>query len=289
MSVDLRVCALSVGLFAVSGCTAFLPVRNDGRIPLAACTWVEDAPAIQAAGFDAWEWTVSSALMPDKSDAEWAPVREKILAAPIPLVSCNGFIPGRFSLSNPLVSHDEPLAYAEKACRRADAIGLKYIVFGSGGARRIPDNVPYSVGRARFVSFCKALASRIADCKVTICLEPLNRREVNLLNTVAEGIGLVDEIDSPRIQLLADLYHMSCENEKPDSLRRAGPRLRHCHIAERAKRTWPGIAGDDFTPYFDALRDIGYRGFVSIEGSLPNATPDLRAKCYRCLNSMLNP
>lgn len=282
-------CALTVGCLAVAGCQS-VSSRYEGSIPIAACAWgVEDAAELQSIGFTAFEWTVSSALMPDKSDAEWAPVKAKILASKCPLISCNGFLPGHFHVSDPYISYNEALDYAVKACRRADAIGLKYIVFGSGGARRIPDNVPYSVGRARFVSFCKALASRIADCKVTICLEPLNRREVNLLNTVAEGIGLVDEIDSPRIQLLADLYHMSCENEKPDSLRRAGPRLRHCHIAERAKRTWPGIAGDDFTPYFDALRDIGYRGFVSIEGSLPNATPDLRAKCYRCLNSMLNP
>lgn len=292
MSVDLRVCALSVGLFAVSGCTAFLPVRNDGRIPLAACTWVEDAPAIQAAGFDAWEWTVSSALMPDKSDAEWAPVRAKILAAPIPLVSCNGFIPGRFSLSNPLVSHDEPLAYAEKACRRADAIGLKYIVFGSGGARRIPDDVDPDVGRARFISFCRALAVRIADCKVTIVLEPLNRREVNLLNTVADGIGMVDAIGSPRFRLLADLFHMAREHEGPESIRRAGPRLCHVHIAEAANRTWPGVDGDDFTPYFKALRDIGYQGCVSIEASLPAPRPEevpaLRAKCFTHLDHMLN-
>ena len=55
------------------------------------------------------------------------------------------------------------------------------------------------------------------------------------------------------------------ENEGPDALVDAGPLLRHVHIAEKDRRTPPGVAGDDFRPYLRALRRAGYAGDISIE------------------------
>ena len=69
----------------------------------------------------------------------------------------------------------------------------------------------------------------------------------------------------PNVGITADLFHMLREGESADALRNAGSLIRHVHIAERDNRTPPGEAGDDFRPYFGALRDIGYDGLVSIE------------------------
>ena len=46
--------------------------------------------------------------------------------------------------------------------------------------------------------------------------------------------------------------------------------LRHVHVAEGRERTYPGIAGDDFRPFFRALKQAGYGGRMSIEGKPPN-------------------
>jgi hypothetical protein len=47
---------------------------------------------------------------------------------------------------------------------------------------------------------------------------------------------------------------------------RFGHLLRHAHIAEKEKRTAPGVQGDDFRPYLRALQEINYTGALAIEG-----------------------
>jgi sugar phosphate isomerase/epimerase len=58
---------------------------------------------------------------------------------------------------------------------------------------------------------------------------------------------------------------MMREAETPESIERCGRLIRHCHIAEKDKRTPPGTAGDDFKPFLKALNRIGYRGRMSLE------------------------
>jgi len=124
-------------------------------------------------------------------------------------------------------------------------------------------------GKEQFIDFCRKLGDRIQNLKVTIVLEPLNKGETNLLNSVTEGIEYVDTIARPRIQLLADFYHMMKEDEGPDAIRKAGARIRHCHIAELEGRKAPGTKGEDLSGYFKALRDIGYTGGASCECGWP--------------------
>lgn len=238
-------------------------------IRFGSCSEFKYAQDVLDAGFDYFEGGVSEFLMPDKTDEEWNAFLAKAQEAKLTPEACNGFIPGSFRLTGETADHDPALDYAEKACRRADIMSVKFIVFGSGGARAVPEGFDYSKARAQFIDFCKKLAARIADCKVTVVLEPLNSKECNFLNSVDEGIGFVDEINSPKIQLLADFYHMGVDGEGPESIVKAGKRIMHCHIAETDGRTAPGMKGQDFSPFFDALKKIDYNGRVSCECNWP--------------------
>ena len=70
---------------------------------------------------------------------------------------------------------------------------------------------------------------------------------------------------SPNIAVIADFFHMAREAEPVTDIVDAADKLVHCHIAEVGNRTPPGVDGDDFTPYFKALKQIGYDGRISIE------------------------
>lgn len=270
--------ALGIGVLAL-GSFGVIAARKalKRRIRFGVCTSLKAAPELKAAGFDFIEGGVADYLQPTKTDADFAPRLTELRASPLPPRSCNGFIPGTFRLTGPAADHAAALPYALAACRHADAAGISYIVFGSGGARRCPAGFPVAKARDQFIDFCRKLAAKIKDFKVTIVLEPLNKSETNLLNTVAEGIDYVDAIDSPRVQLLADYYHMQKANESPDSIRKAGSRIRHVHVAELADRMAPGTTGQSFKPLFDALRDIGYSGGVSCECGWPKTN---RAEAY---------
>lgn len=248
----------------------FIAMANaTSPIKLGICASPDRAEKVKAAGFDFIECGVSGQLKPDVDDVKFAPDLAKLTNSALPIQSCNGFIPAKFKLTGPTVDHDAALAYAEIACQRADKANIPFIVLGSGKARQTPDGFSPAEGKKQFIAFCQALGKRIANCRVTIVLEPLNKGETNLLNSVAEGIDYVDAINHPRIQLLADFYHMLKENEPADSIRKAGNRIRHCHIAELQGRKAPGTANEDLSAFFKALRDIHYTGGVSCECSWP--------------------
>jgi len=240
-----------------------------GSIKLGICSIPDRAEKLKAAGFEFIECGVARILKPDMPDADFAPEIEALKACALPIRSCNGFIPGKFRLTGPDTTHDEALAYAVTACRRAEAIGIPHIVLGSGAARKIPDGFDTVKAKAQFIEFCQKLGERIKDLKLTIVLEPLNKGETNILNSVTEGISYVDGIRHPRVQLLADFYHMLKESEGPEAIRQAGRRIRHCHIAELEGRKAPGTKGEDLSGYFKALKDINYNGGVSCECGWP--------------------
>lgn len=245
--------------------------QTDGKqkILLGICSSPNRAEKLKEAGFEFIECGVAGTFKPETPDADFAPEIDKLKVCALPIRSCNGFIPGKFRLTGPDTTHNEALEYAFTACRRADAVGIPYIVLGSGAARKIPEGFDAETAKGQFVDFCQKLGERIKDLKVTIVLEPLNKGETNLLNSVTEGTSYVDAIKHPRIQLLADFYHMLREDEGPDAIRKAGGRILHCHIAELEGRKAPGTKGEDLSGYFKALKDINYSGGVSCECGWP--------------------
>lgn len=106
------------------------------------------------------------------------------------------------------------------------------------------------------------------DCGVWYCLEVVNRYEQYLLNTAEEGIAYVDSLNSPRLKLLLDTFHMNIEEDDiPGAIRRVGGRLAHFHVGEPNRRL-PGQGKDGRMPWkgiFTALRDVGYIGIITME------------------------
>ena len=102
---------------------------------------------------------------------------------------------------------------------------------------------------------------------VVISLEPLNTKECNFINSVAEGGEIVRAVNHENFRLLADIYHMLMENESPSNINKYGDLLYHTHIAEKTGRTAPGVNNEDFTPYLKALKEVKYEGRMAIECS----------------------
>ena len=271
--------AAGVAAGAVAECACARGGEKKGRMLFGVCCGPDQVAQLKEIGYDFWEWNGAAAFIPTKSDEEWKRHRdEHILSAPLPIRSVNGFLPGNFRLTGPKASFEEPLKYAETLCRRADEVGLKTVVFGSGGARNVPGDIcgpkeqkPLpEKGVEQYTEFCRQLAARISDLKVCVVIEPLRPNESNIVNYVWQGLQIVEDVNSPRIQQLADLFHMIMGREPADSIVQAGCRLKHVHIAEKETRQYPGKDDYDFSPYFAALRKIGYSGGVSCECGWPS-------------------
>jgi sugar phosphate isomerase/epimerase len=96
-------------------------------------------------------------------------------------------------------------------------------------------------------------------------MESLNRSETNFGNRLTDCVRFARAVDHPNFKLVADFYHMLREEEGPEALAAAGSLVVHCHIAEKAERTPPGKAGDDFRPFLRQLRKLDYNGRISLE------------------------
>lgn len=229
------------------------------------CTGLNNSGILISAGFSYLEEGVRNFLIPEKSDGDFEKKLILLKSAGIPVESCNSFLPGELKCLGPEIHHEAILRFAETAFRRASLSGIKVIVFGSGGSRAIPDGFSREKARSQFINLCRQMGPIAKKYDVTVCLEPLNKKECNFINSVSEGGEIVKDVNHKNIKLLADIYHMRMENEGPESIIKYGHLLRHVHIAEKEGRSAPGTHGEDFGPYFAALKKVNYTGRISIE------------------------
>ena len=181
---------------------------------------------------------------------------------------CLELVKKRFGTVNgdPDFDIEMAVAYTEVAMRRAAEVGIKVTVLGSGWARSYPEGFSRDEAERQFVTLLKRMGAIAKKYGVVIAIEPLRKQECNFINTVQEGYEIAKKVGSPNVKVNADIYHMMQEGESPQSLINAGRKyIANVHIAENARRTPPGTDGDDFTPYFRALKKIKYNGSISIE------------------------
>jgi sugar phosphate isomerase/epimerase len=231
------------------------------------CTGISSNGILASAGFSYVEEAVRNFLVPAEDEAAFQAKYALLKESRLPVEACNNFIPWNMKSVGPAAVHDDILKFAETAFRRAEIAGVKTIVFGSGGSRAIPEDFSKEKAKEQFIDLCKRMAVVAEKYHVVVSLEPLNAKECNFINSVAEGGGIVEAVNHMNFRLLADIYHMLRENESPSSITRYSHFLYHTHIAENVGRSAPGVNKEDFTAYFRALKDAKYEGRMSIECS----------------------
>jgi sugar phosphate isomerase/epimerase len=156
----------------------------------------------------------------------------------------------------------EYLVELARCCRD---LGGDLMVFGSPAQRRIPAGATRAEATAHAADTFGRAMPGIADCGVKLCLEPLSPPEADFTNTCAEAVELLDRVNHPNFVLHLDVKAMATdEAPAPELIRRHAPRTGHFHANDPNKRG-PGFGSTDFVPIFQALRDSGYRGWVSVE------------------------
>jgi sugar phosphate isomerase/epimerase len=127
------------------------------------------------------------------------------------------------------------------------------------------------------VDALKESCSQAAAKDVRLAMEPINRYETDLFNTVEESLRLLEQVGADNFGLLLDTFHMNIEEPSIEaSIRMAGDRIFHFHVAD-SNRWHPGAGHIDFHRLLEVLHGTGYRGYVSAE-ILPLPDPDTCAE-----------
>ncbi len=170
------------------------------------------------------------------------------------------------------VKHRLHLTDPDAAARRRGAPAIIGSMQGRWG-----DGVTRAQALAWLAEALEELGPRAAAHGAPLLYEPLNRYETNLLNRVDDTLSFLKPLRARNVKLLCDLFHMNIEEAGiRDALRLTGPQLGHIHFAD-SNRHAIGFGHTDIAPVVQALRDIGYAGYISGE-VLPLPDGDTAAK-----------
>jgi len=164
-------------------------------------------------------------------------------------------------------------AYLVELARCCRDLGGELMVFGSPAQRNRLAGISHERAMLFAADLLRSIMPALADLNVKLCFEPLTAAETDFCNTTADGQRLVEMIDHPYCLLHLDVKAMSSDAEAtvPELIRKYSPRLGHFHANDPNKRG-PGSGKVDFRPIFQALADVGYQGWVSVE--VFDYTPD---------------
>lgn len=233
---------------------------------------------------------VSFSALADAPDEDVQKLADECKKHGILCLSANGFIPGRIKVTGPDADDAVILDYLEKSFEKLSVLGLKSVIFGSGGARNIPEGFDRQKAKEQIIHFLRDLVAPLAEkYGVIIGIEELNDRESNILNTCAEAMEYVRAVNSPYVRLLVDLYHVDLMGESVASLADYRGYVSHVHIASASQKRNVPTSNDpeDYEEFFRTLKAAEYEsGAISLEGNYPNGFENDTRAAFEYLRSV---
>jgi sugar phosphate isomerase/epimerase len=223
----------------------------------------------------------------DVSAARRAELRAQAADSGIEIIGLHWLLAGTnsFHLTSPdatvRANTVDYIGYLAEATRD---LGGDLMVFGSPKQRSRLAGVSREQAFDWAAAVFRSVMPRVADCGVTICMEPLSPAETDFINTCAEAKDLIDAVGHRNFSLHLDVKAMYSESiPATELIRQYGPIAHHFH-ANDANRRGPGFGDVDFGPIFQALRESGYKRWVSVE--VFDYTPDPETITTRSIEYM---
>jgi D-psicose/D-tagatose/L-ribulose 3-epimerase len=246
-----------------------------GKIEIGVCTKCENLSKVAAHGFDYID--PPAAEVAAMSDATFESFKRQVLVSPIRCEAFNSFV-RTLRVVGDEVNETALRNYMELALDRCRQLGATVVVWGSAGSRNVPPGFSRQRAWKQIKSFLR-LADEVAGPRqIVVAIEPLRIQESNIINTGAEALKLVYEVNRPNIRMIIDYYHMRVMHEDPEIVWRARKEIVHFHFANPAGRVWPKSPSEDpeYARFFELVKKIKFRGGISIEAH-GNIDRDARA------------
>ena len=242
--------------------------------PLGANTWIwtspltderlaKLAPRIRAWGFSTIE-------LPIENLGDWDPIRTKDLLQQLGLsaTTCLVMPPGRDLVTDNRMVVVGTQEYLKGCLDMAAAIGATVVAgpaYAPVGRTWLMSADERKTTITRLVESLKPVVAYAEKQQVAIGIEPLNRYETSLINTVEQAMHIVESIDSPMCGVALDTFHMNIEEKDPAAaIRSAKGRIAHVQVCGN-DRGAPGNDHTDWPSILDALAAAEYRGPLCIE------------------------
>ncbi len=221
-------------------------------------------PQFKEAGYEFIETTV--AAYGGISDEEFEEFLKEAKSCGLPVEAANCLFPGIYLYNEP----DRAVEWIKTVADRSARLGIKTLVFGSGGARHFVDEMTEDEALAFLADLLKRMAPIVAEKGITIVVEPLEKPATNCINETHTGAKLVRMVNHPNIRLLVDYYHYARENDRLDPMN--VPLFAHIHTADPANRSCQTEITEHFRIFMAFLKANGWDGNLSLECGLAKYT-----------------
>lgn len=230
------------------------------------------------AGIDYFEFNFNALSQAEKSQLD--ELKDFLKEIQIPCCAANGMFPGEMKLVGPNVDYAKIDEHLDRASERLASLGGDTVVFGSGGARRCPDDWSYEEATEQLVKLCREhIAPYMRKYGITCAIEPLRSAECNVITTAARGYEICKLADVSEVRLLVDLYHFDTEGEERNSILDYKGYLQHIHVASaKNDRHYPTADdGVNYKEFFNLLRKSEYKNMrISLEGRYENFSDEIK-------------
>lgn len=205
----------------------------------------------------------------------------------IPFLACNIFFPSSLKLVGQEKDVSGVEAYLKRMLPVAKDLGVETLVFGNGGARRIPDGQSYDTIWEDLRKIVETMEVHAKKVGITIAIEPLNSRESNIILSYGEAVKLAEGLT--HITTMIDSYHNQADGRNYDDVYENPDYLGHLHTAYQTGRMVPSPK-DDMSLYADfvkMVKTVGYNGKITVEASLRATEPEaIEAEYAACIDTL---
>ena len=250
----------------VSLAAAAIPAEaRTGPVKIGVCGSAADFGKAEQFGFDYFE--PAAAAIAGLSAQEFADFEKRVSHSRIRCEAFNSFIRS-LQVVGPSVDREAVTAYVRSTLDRCRALGGEIVVWGSAGSRNVPEGFSREEAWKQIRSFLAAAGEIARERKIVLAIEPLRKQESNILNTCAESLRMVKEVDHPNVKTIVDYYHLREEKEDPSILEQGRGDIVHLHFANPNGRLWPKKADEDaeYGRFFEYVKKTRYAARISIEG-----------------------
>jgi D-psicose/D-tagatose/L-ribulose 3-epimerase len=226
-------------------------------------TVAELAPQVAQWGFDVLE-------LPLEQLGDWDPAQTATVLGDLGLGAtvCVAMSPGRELVSADAATVGATQDYLRGTLDAAAVIGAPVIAgpaYSSVGRTWRMSDAERAASYAQYRENMAPVVEHASQVGVRIGVEPLNRYETSLLNTVDQTLEALDGLPPEHIGLALDTYHLNIEERDPAAAtRRATGRIMHVQVCAN-DRGAPGADHVDWPAFLSALDAAGYAGPLVIE------------------------
>ncbi len=220
-----------------------------------------EASKIKDAGFDYIEIHVQDVLKGHQASRQWDKSSPKLKAIGLPIEAASHLLPNDLQVVGNNRCIQKLQDYMQRVSKRAQVLGVKTFIFGSGMARHRDQEVEQGLADLQIQEFVDMAGQICKHHHIDFVVEHLSCQQTNMLNTLEQVKKLCQIINHPNVLAMVDYRQFYDQQEPESSLLEMGSLIRHAHIQPM---TNDQEAYDHYLAFFRLLHQIGYDGRITL-------------------------